>query len=96
MSKHERLAAPPTGPHAVEDLGEGYNAAWWTITGMGILAAAVGVWAVIALNMVLGVIAAVLVVATIVVGVVMTKMGMGSYTFEKGDTAEGSPSVGIK
>ena len=32
----------------------------------------------------------------IVVGVVMSKMGLGSYTYGKGDTATDSASVGIK
>lgn len=96
MSKHERLPSAPTGPHSVEELGEGYNPAMWTVTIVGILAAAVGSLAVILLNAVLGVIAALMVVGAIVAGVVMTKMGMGNYTFERGDTASDTPSIGIK
>lgn len=97
MSKHPpRLPHPPTGPHAVEDLGEAQNPAWWTVMTLGIIAGVVGTWAVVALSMVLAIIAAVLAVATIIVGVVMSKIGMGSYTFGKGDTASESPSVGIK
>ena len=57
---------------------------------------AVGTWAVVVLSPMLGVVAAVLAVLTIVVGVVMSKMGLGSYTYGKGDTATDSPSVGIK
>lgn len=96
MSKHPRLPHPPTGPHSAEDLGHAQNPAWWTVMALGILAGAVGTWAVLELSMVLGIICAVLVVATIVVGVVMSKMGMGSYTYDKGDTASESPSFGIK
>ena len=63
---------------------------------LGIIAGAVGTWAVVALSPALGVVAAVLAVLTIVAGVVMSKMGLGSYTYGKGDTATDSPSVGIK
>ena len=63
---------------------------------LGIIAGAVGTWAVVVLSPMLGVVAAVLAVLTIVVGVVMSKMGLGSYTYGKGDTATDSPSVGIK
>lgn len=98
MSKHQyqRLSHPPTGPHAVEDLGHAQNPAWWTVMTLGIIAGAVGTWAVVALSPALGVVAAVLAVLTIVAGVVMSKMGLGSYTYGKGDTATDSPSVGIK
>lgn len=96
MSKHPRLPHPPTGPHAVEELGHAQNPAWWTVMTLGILSGGVGTLAVLMLSPVLGIIAAVLAVLTIVVGVVMSKMGLGSYTFQKGDTAEGSPSIGIK
>lgn len=96
MSKHERLAAPPSGPHAVEDLGEGYNPAWWTVAVLGIITGAVGALAVVLLNPALGIVAAVLGVATIVIGVVMTRMGMGTYANASADTATGSESLGIK
>ena len=96
MSKHPRLSHPPTGPHAVEDLGHAQNPAWWTVMGLGILAGVVGTWAVLVLSVTLAIIAAVLVVATVVAGVVMSKMGLGNYTYEKGDTASESPSLGIK
>lgn len=98
MSKHtyQRLSHPPTGPHAVEDLGHAQNAAWWTVMALGIIAGAVGAWAVVVLSPMLGVVAVVLSVITIVVGVVMSKMGMGNYTYGKGDTATDSASVGIK
>lgn len=97
MSKHApRLSHPTTGPHAVEDLGHAQNPAWWTVMGLGILAGVVGTWAVLVLSVTLAIIAAVLVVATIVAGVVMSKMGLGNYTYEKGDTASESPSLGIK
>ena len=98
MSKHtyQRLSHPPTGPHAVEDLGHAQNPAWWTVMTLGIIAGAVGTWAVVVLSPVLGIVAAVLAVVTIVVGVVMSKMGMGSYTYSEGDTATDSASVGIK
>lgn len=97
MSKHPpRLSHPPTGPHAVEDLGHAQNPAWWTVMGLGILAGAVGTWAVLALSVVLAIIAVVLVVATIVAGVVLSKMGLGNYTYQRGDTASNSPSLGIK
>ena len=96
MSKHPRLSHPPTGPHAVEDLGHAQNPAWWTVMGLGILAGIVGTWAVLVLSVTLAIITAVLVVATIVAGVVMSKMGLGSYTYGKADTASDSPSVGIK
>lgn len=97
MSKHApRLSHPPTGPHAVEDLGHAQNPAWWTVMGLGILAGVVGTWAVLVLSVTLAIIAAVLVVATIVAGVVMSKMGLGSYTYGRGDTASDSPSLGIK
>ena len=56
----------------------------------------VGTWAVLVLSVTLAIIAAVLVVATVVAGVVMSKMGLGNYTYEKGDTASESPSLGIK
>ena len=97
MSKHPpRLSHPPKGPHAVEDLGHAQNPAWWTVMTLGIIAGAVGTWAVVALSPVLGVVAVVLGVLTIVAGVVMSKMGLGSYTYGRGDTASDSPSVGIK
>lgn len=96
MSKHPRLPHPPTGPHSSEDLGHAQNPAWWTVMALGIIAGAVGTWAVLALSPVLGIVAAVLVVLTIVAGVVMSKMGMGNYTYGKGDTASDSPSIGIK
>lgn len=95
-SKHERLAGPPTGPHAVEDLGEGHNSAMWAVTIIGILAGIVGTWAVIVLSPVLGIIAAVLAVVTIIVGVVMTRMGLGTYTYGKGDTPSDKHAIGIK
>lgn len=63
---------------------------------LGIIAGAVGTWAVVVLSPMLGVIAVVLSVITIVAGVVMSKMGMGNYTYGKGDTATDSASVGIK
>lgn len=94
--KHQRLSHPPTGPHAVEDLGEAQNPAWWTVMTLGLIAGAVGTWAVFVLSPLLGIIAAVLTVLTIVVGVVMSKMGLGSYTYGKGDTATDSASIGIK
>ncbi|HCE61089.1 MAG TPA: hypothetical protein DER11_06910 [Janibacter terrae] len=96
MSKHPRLSHPPTGPHAVEDLGHAQNAAWYAVLVLGVIAAAVGTWAVIALSPMLGILAVILTVVTIVVGVVMSKMGMGSYTYAEGDTATDSPSIGIK
>lgn len=80
----------------MEDLGHAQNPAWWTVMGLGILAGVVGTWAVLVLSVTLAIIAAVLVVATIVAGVIMSKMGLGSYTYEKGDTASESPSLGIK
>jgi len=43
-----------------------------------------------------GIVAVVLAVLTIVVGVIMSKMGMGSYTYSEGDTATNSESLGIK
>ena len=65
MSKHPpRLSHPPTGPHAVEDLGHAQNPAWWTIMTLGIIAGVVGTWAVVALSPMLGIIAAVLSVLT--------------------------------
>ena len=94
--KHQRLSHPPTGPHAVEDLGHAQNPAWWTVMALGIIAGAVGTWAVFVLSPLLGIIAVVLTVLTIVVGVVMSKMGLGSYTYGKGDTATDALSVGIK
>lgn len=97
MSKHPRLPHPPTGPHSVEELGHATNPAWYTVMALGILAGAVGTWAVIVLSPALGILAAVLAVATIVVGVVMSKMGMGSYTLAKGgDTATDRDTIGIK
>lgn len=96
MSKHPRLSHPPVGPHAVEDLGHAQNAAWYAVLVLGVIAAAVGTWAVIVLSPLLGIISGILAVLTIVVGVVMSKMGMGSYTYAEGDTATNSPSVGIK
>lgn len=96
MSKHPRLPHPPTGPHSAEDLGHAQNPAWWTVMGLGILAGVVGTWAVIVLSVTLAIITVVLVVATIVAGVVMSKMGLGNYTYAKGDTASESPSIGIK
>lgn len=97
MSKHERLAAPPKGPHAVEDLGEGYNPAMWTVTVLGILSAAIGTWAVISLSAILGIIAVVIAVLAVIAGVVLTKMGMGTYSLdEHGDSPEGKESLGIR
>ena len=95
-SKHERLVGPPSGPHAVEDLGEGHNAAMWAVTIIGIIAAAVGTWGVITLSAVLGIIAVVLAVVAVIVGVVLTKMGHGAYTYGKGDTPSDKHAVGIK
>ncbi|KRE39291.1 hypothetical protein ASG73_02865 [Janibacter sp. Soil728] len=98
MSKHtyQRLSHPPTGPHAVEDLGHAQNAAWWTVMVLGIIAGAVGTWAVVILSPAWGIAAVILTVVTIVAGVVMSKMGMGSYTYSEGDTATNSESLGIK
>jgi len=96
MSKHERLTEPPTGPHAVEDLGEGYNPAWWTVAVLGILAGAVGAWAVVVLSPALGIVSGVLAVLTAVVGVIMTRMGLGTYANASADTAADSESLGIK
>ena len=71
MSKHPpRLSHPPTGPHAVEDLGHAQNPAWWTVMTLGIIAGAVGTWAVFVLSPLLGIIAVVLTVLTIVYGFV--------------------------
>lgn len=96
MSKHPRLPRPPKGPHSVEELGHAQNPAWWTVMTLGILSGGIATLAVLLLSAVLGIIAAVLAVLAIVAGIVMSKMGLGSYTFEQGDTAEGSPSVGVK
>lgn len=96
MSKHPRLPHPPTGPHSVEELGHAQNPAWWTVMILGIISGAVGTWAVIVLSPMLGIVSAVLAVVTILAGVIMSKMGMGSYTWGEGDTASDSPSVGIK
>ena len=97
MSKHERLAAPPTGPHTVEELGEGYNPAMWTVTIVGIIAGAVGTAAVVVLSPALGIAAAVLAVLAIVAGVVLTKMGLGSYTNKPGgDSGTGATNPGIQ
>lgn len=96
MSKHLRLSHPPTGPHSVEDLGHAQNPAWWTVMALGIIAGAVGTWAVIVLSPLLGILAAILAVVTIVVGVVMSKMGMGSYTYGEGDSPSGKDTIGIK
>lgn len=96
MSKHPRLSHPPTGPHSVEELGHAQNPAWWTVMVLGIISGAVGAWAVIVLSPMLGIVSAVIAVVTIVVGVIMSKMGLGNYTYDHGDTASGSPSVGIK
>ncbi|MGO1167649.1 MAG: hypothetical protein ACTMHL_13670 [Janibacter sp.] len=96
MSKHPRLPHPPTGPHSVEELGHAQNPAWWTVMTLGIIAGIVGTWAVLALSMTLGIVALVLVVATVVVGVVMSKMGLGSYSFEEGDSPAGKDTIGIK
>ena len=63
--KHQRLSHPPTGPHAVEDLGHAQNPAWWTVMTLGIIAGAVGTWAVVVLSPMLGVVAAVLAVAAL-------------------------------
>ncbi len=95
MSKHPRLPHPPTGPHAAEDLGHATNPAWWTTMTIGIVAGIIGAWAVVTLNPTLGIIAAVLAVVTVVVGVVMSKMGMGSYTFGEGDSPAGKDTIGI-
>ena len=95
-SKHERLVGPPSGPHAVEDLGEGHSIAMWAVTAIGILAAAVGTWGVIILSPVLGIICAVLAVVAIIVGVLLTKMGHGTYTYGKGDTPSDKHALGIK
>lgn len=96
MSKHPRLPHPPTGPHAVEDLGHATNPAWWTVMVLGIVAGAVGTWAVVTLSATLGIVAVVLTLATIIAGVVMSKMGLGSYTLGKGDNAAGKHALGIK
>ncbi|NYF98465.1 hypothetical protein [Janibacter cremeus] len=96
MSKHPRLPHPPTGPHSVEELGHAQNPAWWTVMAIGILSGGVGTLGVLLLNPTLGIIAAILAVVTIVVGVVMAKMGMGSYSYGKGgDSATNSESIGI-
>lgn len=97
MSKHPpRLPHPPTGPHAVEELGHAQNPAWWTVMAIGILAGGIGTLGVLLLNPTLGIIAAILAVVTIVAGVVMSKMGMGNYTYTKGgDTATDRETIGI-
>ncbi len=95
MSSQQRLSHPPTGPHAAEDIGHLQNPAWYAIMVLGLITGAVGSWAVLVLSPTLGIIAAVLAVATVVVGVVMTKMGLGTYSFGKGDTAHDKPSLGI-
>ena len=97
MSKHPRLPHPPTGPHSVEDLGHAQNPAWWTVMAIGLVAGAVGTLSVVLKTPALGIVAAILVVVTIAVGIVMSKMGMGSYTYEKGgDTATDRETIGIK
>ena len=96
MSKHVRLSHPPTGPHAAEDLGHAQNPAWWTVMVLGIVAAIVGAAAVLLTSMALGIVTAVLCLLTIVVGVVMSKMGMGNYSFHTGDTAEDKSALGYK
>lgn len=98
MSKHtyQRLSHPPTGPHAVEDLGHAQNAAWWTVMVLGIIAGALGTWSVVVLSPAFAIAGVVMTVVTIVAGVVMSKMGMGSYTYAEGDTASNSESLGIK
>lgn len=95
MSSHQRLSHPPVGPHAAEDIGELKNPAWYAVMVLGLITGAVGSWAVLVLSPTLGIIAAVLAVVTIVVGVVMSKMGMGTYSFGKGDTAQDKASLGI-
>ena len=95
MSSQQRLSHPPTGPHAAEDIGHLQNPAWYAIMVLGLITGAVGSWAVLVLSPTLGINAAVLAVATVVVGVVMTKMGLGTYSFGKGDTAHDKPSLGI-
>ncbi|WP_338748962.1 hypothetical protein [Janibacter alittae] len=97
MSKHPRLPHPPTGPHSVEELGHAQNPAWWTVMAIGILSGGIGTLAVILLSPTLGIVAAILAVVTIVAGVVMARMGMGSYTYSKGgDSATDSESLGIQ
>lgn len=97
MSKHPRLPQPPTGPHSVEELGHAQNPAWWTVMAIGILSGGVGTLAVVLLSPALGIISAVLAVVTIVAGIVMSKLGLGSYTYGKGgDTATDRDTIGIK
>ncbi len=96
MSNHVRLSHPPSGPHAAEDLGHMTNPAWYTVMVLGLIAGAVGCAAVLWLNATLGIIAGVLAVVTIAVGVVMSKMGMGTYSYStKGDTAHDTPGLGV-
>lgn len=83
MSSHQRLSHPPVGPHAAEDIGELKNPAWYTVMVLGLIAGAVGCWAALVLSPTLGIVAAVLAVVTVVAGVVMSKMGMGTYTHGK-------------
>lgn len=96
MSKHPRLPHPPTGPHAVEDLGHATNPAWWTVLVLGLITAVVAITSVLILSVALGVIAAILLVVTIATGAIMMKMGMGSYTYEEGDSPSGKEAIGVK
>lgn len=95
MASHERLAAPPTGPHAAEDLGHATHPAMWTGCIIAFVSSVAGTIAALGGGVIFWVLCVVLAIAALVTYSVMTRMGMGQYSGKSIDTAEDSPSIGI-
>ena len=83
----QRRSAPPEGTH---DEGHGHSTAAWTAVTVTLIGAAVLAVAVILASWWLGIIGAVVMVAGVVVGKVMTMMGFGpSMTLDSATDDEG-------
>lgn len=93
---HAKMSAPPTGPHAVEDLGHGHSTAMWVGVGIAFVGFCLGTYAVMALNWPLLYVSMGILVLSLVVGRVLSMMGYGTYTREEGDSPQGKETLGVK
>lgn len=94
----KKLSGPPTGPHAVEDLGHGHSIAMWAGCGVAFLGFLVGTIAVMMLNWPLLYVGMGIVALSLVVGRVLSMMGFGAYTNEAIDAPAGKDgqTLGVK
>ncbi|MBD5830386.1 MULTISPECIES: HGxxPAAW family protein [Janibacter] len=93
---HAKLSARPTGPHAAEDLGHGYNIATWAAVAVCLVGFTIGTIGVVLLEWWLLVVGLVIAVLSLAVGRVLSLMGFGSYSRGEGDSPEGKDALGIK